>query len=378
MSRPRKVAKTERGSGEMSMIIDGDSRTLSDGTTLPSRGIRSNVSSPPRTRGWRMRPIDLLSMGGPTRGTRRPFFPGRALLWALAGATLTIGACGSEEVAAPTTPDAAQDGSVLSDGRDAPFSPESDSSPGTDGQAEQQGEAADVGAERTTDAAEADAPEPPPNGWLVAVYDFEKADNLGQDSVGGHDAVTVVAASQVDGVRGKAVQFGAPPRDGGDPDSGDSGALDSGYLILPKVSDLMLASGGDFSLEIWLQTSTLNFNFFTCSTVTTHAWGLGQYSLEGPPSMTVNGLEGAAGKTNVYDGAWHHVVGTRTGATLAIYVDGRLEGTDTAVTPIRDIDCTLAIGRDGACCNSFQGKMDRARIWRRALTDAQVAYVYAH
>jgi hypothetical protein len=184
---------------------------------------------------------------------------------------------------------------------------------------------------------------------LVAEYDFEDPTNLGKDAAGDSDAVQVVGATQVSGHIGKAVR------------------LEAGYLLLPNPSKLMLATGGDFSLEIWVNTDQPNLNFFTCANPKVHAWGLAEYWPTPTPKMVVNGGDAAEGMTNIYDGRWHHVVGTRSGATLRIYVDGRLEGTSNATKPIVDNDCTVAIGRDGACCESFNGKMDDARLWQRAL-----------
>jgi hypothetical protein len=189
---------------------------------------------------------------------------------------------------------------------------------------------------------------------LVAEYDFEDSSNLGKDAVGDDNAVEVVGATQVSGRIGKAVQ------------------LDAGYLLLPKSSRLMLAGGGDFSLEIWINTDQPNLNFFTCANSQVHSWGLAEYSPDPAPKMVVNGGDAAKGVTNIYDGRWHHVVGTRSGATLKIYVDGRIEGTGTSSNPIVDNGCNVAIGRDGACCESFTGSMDDARLWQRALEDDEI------
>jgi hypothetical protein len=193
---------------------------------------------------------------------------------------------------------------------------------------------------------------------LVAEYDFENPSNLGMDSVGSLDATEVYNASQVPGHIGSAVLFQA------------------GYMALPLVTDFELVTGGDFSLEIWINTNShsvgiSNLNFLTSSTSTIHAWGLAEYPPDNVVSFVVNGDESAMGTTDVYDGVWHHVVGTRSGLTLKIYVDGKLEGTHVA-RQVLDRGGTLAIGRDGACCGNFIGKMDRIRIWQKALTDAEV------
>jgi hypothetical protein len=208
------------------------------------------------------------------------------------------------------------------------------------------------------DSAPKDAPVSIPG--LVAEYDFENASNLRFEGVARSDAVEIYNATSVPGHIGSAVSFSA------------------GYMVLPGVPKFQLAGMGDFSLEIWVnadvanQSGLTNFNFFTCATSTTHYWGLAQYPPDQTGRFLVNGVDAAVGTTNLFDNKWHHVVGTRQGSLLKIYVDGHLEGTKTASAPILDGGCTIAIGRDGACCQNFSGMFDRARIWQKALSDAEV------
>ncbi|HNE80128.1 MAG TPA: CARDB domain-containing protein, partial [Flavobacteriales bacterium] len=77
--------------------------------------------------------------------------------------------------------------------------------------------------------------------------------------------------------------------------------------------------------------------------------------------------------------AWHHIVHTRTGSTMRIYVDGVLNA--TATHPVENITTSIAlfIGRNSASAIQFySGKMDNLRLYNRALTAQEVTDLFAH
>jgi Concanavalin A-like lectin/glucanases superfamily len=95
--------------------------------------------------------------------------------------------------------------------------------------------------------------------------------------------------------------------------------------------------------------------------------------------------------SNVWDGNWHHLVGTYDAKSVRLYVDGVQAGTGTAETrAIAYNDYSrkdLYIGSydDGSICyaddpaivgtysnSHFQGDIDEVRIWSRALTATEV------
>lgn len=94
----------------------------------------------------------------------------------------------------------------------------------------------------------------------------------------------------------------------------------------------------------------------------------------------------ALGDTVVNDGAWHHVVGVRSGTDLFVYVDGVLDGTNT-VPEGYDLSGTsqanaligaITDARDatGATLEKFfAGAIDDLRIYNRALSAQEVLFL---
>ncbi|HUT46759.1 MAG TPA: LamG domain-containing protein [Sedimentisphaerales bacterium] len=78
----------------------------------------------------------------------------------------------------------------------------------------------------------------------------------------------------------------------------------------------------------------------------------------------------------VNDDNWYHVVAIRQGQNGYIYVDGRLEASNTGT--IRSLDSTIqvAIGADiRDSVNYFNGTIDDVRIYNRALTEDEIKQV---
>lgn len=190
----------------------------------------------------------------------------------------------------------------------------------------------------------------------IAWFSFDVPGDPGADAVGGHDAVAVVGVSQIPGLVGQA------------------GSFANGYMQLPATADLNLLAG-DFTLSVLVNSADLsNRNWFTKANPIEHRYGLG-HDLAGHVGILFNGnsLFGAALSTTlVLDGSWHHVAGVKRGVTAELWVDGVLEDTGTIIPSFVD-DGAFAIGRDGQCCEHFNGLMDEAKIWGRALTPVEIA-----
>jgi concanavalin A-like lectin/glucanase superfamily protein/HYDIN/CFA65/VesB family protein len=77
----------------------------------------------------------------------------------------------------------------------------------------------------------------------------------------------------------------------------------------------------------------------------------------------------------VADLNWHHVAVTRTGSTVAFYIDGIDAGTTTMDGAFANNAIPIRIGTDGpewSPGSLFQGTIDEARIYNRALTPAEI------
>lgn len=73
------------------------------------------------------------------------------------------------------------------------------------------------------------------------------------------------------------------------------------------------------------------------------------------------------------DGGWHHAVGTFDGSTVTLYVDGRKIGDDAGPADAGSHDVGMGGGTSFA---AYQGSLSMARVYDRALTPNEVAYLY--
>lgn len=88
-----------------------------------------------------------------------------------------------------------------------------------------------------------------------------------------------------------------------------------------------------------------------------------------------------ANPEDIWNGAWHHVVGTYDRKSVRLYVDGVQVGTGTPANHAIGYSAFVAkdmfIGDyEAAQCENqanFAGSIDDVRIWNRALTPAEVA-----
>lgn len=75
--------------------------------------------------------------------------------------------------------------------------------------------------------------------------------------------------------------------------------------------------------------------------------------------------------------AWYHVIITRTGATVKIYIDGVDEtGSAVALTDPASSTKTIWFGRNHAGTTFFKGILDELRIYNRVLNSQEIARHY--
>jgi hypothetical protein len=84
---------------------------------------------------------------------------------------------------------------------------------------------------------------------------------------------------------------------------------------------------------------------------------------------------------SVWNGQWHHVVGTYDGAAVRLYVDGRQVGSGTpdtaAITYGLPTSNDLEIGDYPGCSSlDFNGSIDEVKVFDRALGSGEIALGY--
>jgi hypothetical protein len=70
--------------------------------------------------------------------------------------------------------------------------------------------------------------------------------------------------------------------------------------------------------------------------------------------------------------AWHHLAATYDGATMSVYVDGVLAGSQAETGSIATNTNALALGDQPGYSEYFGGSVDEVRVWNIARTQAQV------
>ena len=93
---------------------------------------------------------------------------------------------------------------------------------------------------------------------------------------------------------------------------------------------------------------------------------------------TASGLNHpVSGVTPITNNVWHHAAATYDGTTWRLYLDGNLEATQVvSATPRSDSLQRSGLGAmitsTGTALGRFQGTLDEARVWNRALTLAEI------
>ncbi|HVQ44593.1 MAG TPA: LamG domain-containing protein [Candidatus Saccharimonadia bacterium] len=151
-----------------------------------------------------------------------------------------------------------------------------------------------------------------------------------------------------------------------------------------------VANPTTFTLEVWFKSTSSNGG---------ELMGLG--SAQTGSSATVDrvlyldnaghivfGTKPSAFKTvataSTYtDGSWHHVAATLGATGLLLYVDGLRQGTDASTTTVANFSGYWRLGFDSLAgwpsaptSNFLAGTIDEARVYTRALSDAEIKNDY--
>lgn len=133
------------------------------------------------------------------------------------------------------------------------------------------------------------------------------------------------------------------------------------YLSVQGHDDFVFGTG-DFTVELWINTTTTGEKVFLDQYNGSNSW---QFSMKnGKLSWYSSGGYALAGSTPVNTGAWHHIAATRGAGTLRFFVDGALDGA-VALGNNYTGKTVLGIGAQVATRNAsydFLGNIDDLRI----------------
>jgi hypothetical protein len=195
--------------------------------------------------------------------------------------------------------------------------------------------------------------------WIFNENTGNKVSDLsGQDNNG-----TINGALWVPGKDGPALSF--------------SGIGD--YIVIGDDASLRLGTG-DLTFASWLNASSAPVSTYPV------ILSKGTYNTDGGFLLyIVSGVikcyldaKGVLGATSVDDDCWHHVVVTKNGNDLTLYVDAEVDGIDIH-TDI-NINSTLNIGVGARKLPTpeqyFKGLISNISIYSRALSAEEVAWLY--
>jgi hypothetical protein len=175
----------------------------------------------------------------------------------------------------------------------------------------------------------------------------------------------------------------------GEPSCGNY-ALDfngSHYVEVPHAASLDMGSS-DWTIDVWIKTSSTNRG----GIVRKNAIGSWQpvYDLEmqsnGRIRWLIDDSTNSASLTSTFavnDGQWHHIVATRNGGTIELYIDGSLDtsaaaGTVGAVTTGDELYIGCMADGNPPPYYGFEGVIDDVKIYNAALSLTDVQNNYNH
>lgn len=134
------------------------------------------------------------------------------------------------------------------------------------------------------------------------------------------------------------------------------------------------------SVEAWISPATLTGNRYVVSRGgTTAANSFHLYLAGDKPVFRVAGRS-AVGAVALNANQWQHLVGTLSGTTVSIYVDGQLQDTETLAAAQATSTSSTYVGRPASSTstsNRFNGGLDEVSVYNRGLSAAEVAAHYA-
>jgi hypothetical protein len=200
-----------------------------------------------------------------------------------------------------------------------------------------------------------------PHPGLVGWWRFnETSGGVASDSSGnGNDGAVNGGATWVAGKYGNALSFDGT----------------SGYVNVPDSSSLDF--GSQITIEAWIYPGAVGSEMGIIAKHWTQYYlrlGLGAHA-EGSVSIGGVGYR-VYGTTTLSTGQWYYVVFTYDGQNMRIYVNGNLENTVALTGAIDTTTHSLTIGQIGSALQFFNGIIDEARIYSRALSATEIQANY--
>ncbi|HYH54730.1 MAG TPA: LamG-like jellyroll fold domain-containing protein [Solirubrobacterales bacterium] len=196
----------------------------------------------------------------------------------------------------------------------------------------------------------------------VAAYSFDAgAGELAEDLFGNHDG-TLEGAEWFDKGRfGSALLF-----DG-----------EETCVTVPHAADLQLSE--EMTVEAWVKPHYLSDQPIIYKSAwgnLGYAMGIDFFNASKPEGLIGEGpgkYEDVVSSQAAEENAWSHLAFTYDGATMRLYINGELVGSQAQSTPPPTGEGPLAIGCNPLYPEDFDGLIDEVRIYDRALDAGEIA-----
>ena len=156
---------------------------------------------------------------------------------------------------------------------------------------------------------------------------------------------------------------------------------DDEYVEVPDDDSLDISTNEEFTFEFLFKTFSSNnqilithygIDRLRCRILGSGHLSVGFYSSESGWEWTYNESVG------YNDGAWHQVILVINAGNVKFFIDGTIDGEVNLTHDYTDIDSFIRIGQEYGSDTFFQGLIDELRIYKAALTHAEVVHNYTH
>ena len=204
------------------------------------------------------------------------------------------------------------------------------------------------------------------NSGLVGYWPFEDGQGTTTADMSGHgNKGTITSATWINGKLGKALNF--------------PGTSNNSVQFSFNASQINTPQTLTFTTWIKTSVSTGVENNIMQIGGDYNKWALYIDSADaGEPSLSLTGnyQNRIKATQNVKDGLWHFIVGTFDGTTQKIYVDGQMQNSSSISLLSQTGTQTSRIGANNDGSDLFNGSIDEARIYNRALSATEVQQLY--
>ena len=206
-----------------------------------------------------------------------------------------------------------------------------------------------------------------PSDGLVGYWNFDDGTATDQTQFS-NDGTIYGNAQRTQGISGQGLLF-----DG-----------ENDYVTIPDSNSIRIS--GDITISAWIKTSELRYlDPIISKGPGDHSFGYYLGTGTGYPPHQASFQLHPTGEQGfdlhsvetLSAGTWYHIVGTRSGTTAKIYIDGELSNTVTCFSgPIRTNTYPLDFGAHYSYSALFKGVIDEVRIYNRALSPSEIQYLH--